>query len=186
MTELEILARQIGANERTLRRALNEGALRGERPTPRKLELESAERGYIRRSWGLLAALRGVLRTEQNVRFALLFGSTARGDDTASSDIDLLVEMRDSSLIRIADLGEKLEALLDRRVDIVTIDEAKENARLLTQAVSEGRVLVDREDRWAPLQNEANPLRRSARQEARRARRRALAGIDRMLDGEAG
>lgn len=186
MTELEILARQIGANERTLRRAFNEGTLRGERPTPRKLEVEPTERGYIRRSWGLLAALRGVLRTEQNVRFALLFGSTARGDDTASSDIDLLVAMRDSSVLRIAALGEKLEALLGRRVDIVTIEEAEENTQLLAQAVSEGRVLVDREDRWASLQNEAEFLHRSAREEAGRARRRALAGIDRMLGGEAG
>jgi len=184
MTELEILARQIGANERTLRRAFNEGTLRAERPSPRKLNLDAGEPGYLRRSWGLLASLRGALRTEQNVRFALLFGSTSRGDDTASSDIDLLVEMRNSSLTRIADLGAKLEALLDRRVDIVTIEEAKENTQLLAQAVSEGRVLVDREDRWAPLQNEAEALRRSARKEARRSKRRALAGIDRMLAGE--
>ncbi len=135
MTELEILAGQIGANERTLRRAFNEGTLRAERPTPRKLEARrSGEPGYLRRSWGLLAALRGALRTEQNVRFALLFGSTARGDDTASSDIDLLVEMRDSSLPRIAALGEKLEALLDRRIDILTLDDARENPQLLVQA----------------------------------------------------
>jgi predicted nucleotidyltransferase len=186
MTELEILARQIGANERTLRRAFNEGTLRAERPTPRTLKLDPAEQTYLRHNWGMLAALRGALRTEQNVRFALLFGSTARGDDVASSDIDLLVDMRDSSLIRIAALGEKLEALLDRRVDILSIDEAKEKTQLLAQVVSEGRVLVDRQDRWAALQNEADPLRRSAREEARRARRRALAGIDRMLAGEAG
>lgn len=186
MTELEILARQIGANERTLRRAFNEGTLRAERPTPRKLKLDAGEPGYLRRSWGLLASLRGALRTEQNVRFALLFGSTARGDDAASSDIDLLVETRDSSLIRLADLAAKLEGLLGRRVDIVTLEEAKENPQLLAQAVSEGRVLVDREGRWAPLQNEADSLRRSAREEARRSKRRALAGIDRMLAGEAG
>lgn len=184
MTELEILARQIGANERTLRRAFNEGTLRAERPTPRKLKLDAGEPGYLRRSWGLLAALRSALRTEQNVRFALLFGSTARGDDAASSDVDLLVEMRDSSLIRIADLGAKLEGLLDRRVDIVTVEEAKESPQLLAQAISEGRVLVDREDRWAPLQNEADSLRRSAREEARRSKRRALTGIDRMLASE--
>lgn len=185
MTELEILARQIGANERTLRRAFNEGTLRAERPTPRKLKLHAGEPGYLRRSWGLLAALRGALRTEQNVRFALLFGSTARGDDTASSDVDLLVEMRDSSLVRLADLAAKLEGLLGRRVDVVTVAEAKENPQLLAQAVSEGRVLVDREDRWAPLQNQAGSLQRSAREEARRSKRRALAGIDRMLAGEA-
>jgi predicted nucleotidyltransferase len=184
MTKLEILARQIGANERTLRRAFNEGTLRAERPTPRKLKLDAGEQRYLRRSWGLLAALRSALRTEQNVRFALLFGSAARGDDAASSDIDLLVEMRDPSLARTADLGSKLEALLDRRVDVVTIDEARENTQLLAQAVGEGRVLVDRVGRWAPLRNEADSLRRSARAEAQRAKRSALAGIDRMLAGE--
>jgi len=186
MTELELLARQVGANERTLRRAFNDGTLRAVRPTPRTLKLDAGEMRYLRRSWGLLAALRSALRTEQIVRFALLFGSTARGDDTASSDVDLLVEMRDSSLNRVADLGAKLETLLDRRVDIVTLEEAKENTQLLAQAVSEGRVLVDRENRWAPLQHEADSLRRSAREGARRAKRRALSGIDRMLAGGAG
>jgi predicted nucleotidyltransferase len=186
MTELEILARQIGANERTLRRAFNEGTLRAERPTPRKLRLDPAEQDYLRRSWGLLAALRGALRTEQNVRFALLFGSTARGDGEASSDIDLLIAMRDPSLVRIADLGAKLEALLDRRVDVVTLDEASENRQLLAQAVGEGRVLVDREGRWKALRHEADALRRSAGKETRRAKNRALAGIDRMLAGERG
>lgn len=186
MTELDLLARQVGANERTLRRAFNDGAIRAERPSPRKLKIDAPEMGYLRRSWGLLAALRRTLRTEQNVRFALLFGSAARGDDSASSDIDLLVEMRDSSLVRIADLGAKLEALLGRRVDVLTLDDARENTGLLVQAVGEGRVLVDRENRWSPLREEAAVLRRHVGDDARRAKRRALAGIDRMLADEAG
>lgn len=181
MTELELLASQIGANERTLRRALNQGTLRGERPTPRKLKLDPAEKRYLRRSWGLLSMLREALRTEQNVRFALLFGSAARGDDTAASDIDLLVELRDSSLIRIIDLGEKLEALLGRPVDVLTLDDAGENPQLLAQALGEGRVLVDREGRWPPLRSEAGKLQRRARESARESRRRALDGIDQML-----
>src|SRR5690349_14644608 len=125
MTELELLASEIGANERTLRRALNQGMLQAERPTPRKLKISAAEKRYLRRSWKLLATLRAVLRTEQNLRFALLFGSVARGDDSAASDIDLLVEMRDPSLARIADLEAKLESLIDRRVDILTLDDAR-------------------------------------------------------------
>lgn len=185
MTDLEILSRQIGVNERTLRRALNEGALRAERLSPRKLRLDPAEKRYLRRSWWLLATLRQTLRTEHNVRFALLFGSAARGDDTASSDVDLLVEMRDSSLGRIADLGAKLEAALGRRVEIVTLEEARESKPLLIQAIDEGRVLVDREGRWSALQDEAAELRRRAQADARRAKRRALAGIDRMLAGGA-
>lgn len=186
MTELDLLARQVGVNERTLRRAFNEGAIHAERPTPRKLKIDALEMGYLRRSWGLLAALRGTLRTEQNVRFALLFGSAARGDDSASSDVDLLVELRDSSLARIADLGAKLEALLGRRVDVLTLDDARQNSQLLVQAVDEGRVLVDRESRWSPLQNEAAARRRHAGDDARRAKHRALMGIDRMLADEEG
>jgi predicted nucleotidyltransferase len=184
MTELDLLARQIGANERTLRRAFNDGALRGERPSPRRLKLDAAEKQYLRRSWGLLAALRKVLRTEQNVRFALLFGSTARGDDTDSSDIDLLVEMRDPSLARVADLGLKLETLLGRPIDILTLDEAGKNPQLLFQSIDEGRVLVDREGRWPRLQAESDALRRRARERAHRAKRRGLAGIDSMLGDE--
>lgn len=181
MTEIGLLASQIGTSERTLRRAFNEGTLRGERPSPRKLKLDAAEKQYLRRSWGLLAAMRGALRTEQNVRFALLFGSAARGEDTASSDIDLLVAMRDSSLIRVIDLGAKLEAVLGRHVDVLNLDDAEKNPQLLAQAVGEGRVLVDREGRWSPLRSEAGTLQRRARESARESRRRALDGIDRML-----
>jgi len=186
MTELELLARQVSTNERTLRRALNQGTLRAERPTPRKLEISAAEKRYLRRSWKLLAALRTALRTEQNVRFALLFGSAARGEDSAASDIDLLVEMRDPSLARITDLEAKLEALSGRRVDILALDDARGSNRVLAQALAEGRVLVDREGRWPQLSDEARALQRRARDDTRRARRRALEGIDRMLADRAG
>ncbi len=180
-TELDLLARQIGTNERTLRRALNQGTLHAERPTPRKLEIGATEKRYLRRSWALLAGLREALRTRQNVRFALLFGSAARGDDSAASDLDLLVEMRDSSLGRRADLAARLEDLLGRPVDLVTLDEARGSEALLAQALSEGRVLVDREELWPQLRGEAEALGRRARRGARRRGRRAIAGIDRML-----
>jgi predicted nucleotidyltransferase len=181
MTELELLANQLGANERTLRRAVNEGTLRAERPTPRKLSLGIAEKQYLRRSWKLLAALREALRTEQNVRFALLFGSTARGDDSEGSDVDLIVEMRDSSLVRIVDLELKLEELLGRRVDVLTLEDAGSNPVLLAEALNEGRVIVDREERWAQLSAEAEAMNRRAQRHLRERSRRALAGIDRLL-----
>ncbi|HSK50762.1 MAG TPA: nucleotidyltransferase domain-containing protein [Solirubrobacterales bacterium] len=181
MNELQLLASQIGANERTLRRAFNEGTLRAERPTPRKLKLGTAEKQYLRRSWKLLAALREALRTEQNVRFALLFGSAARGDDSEQSDIDLIVEMRDASSIRIVDLELKLEGLLGRRVDVLTLEDARANPVLLAEAVAEGRTIVDREERWARLSSEAEAVERHARRHLRERSRRALAGIDRLV-----
>jgi len=54
----------------------------------------------------------------RNVR---VFGSVARGDDRPGSDIDLLVEMgRDRSLLDLVALEQELEALLRRRVDVLT------------------------------------------------------------------
>ena len=184
MTELQVLAGQIGANERTLRRAFNEGTLRAERRTPRTLTLGAAEKRYLRRSWKLLASLREALRTEQNVRFALLFGSAARGDDGEGSDVDLIVAARDSSLVRIVDLELKLEELLGRRVDVFTLEDVAANPVLLAEAVAEGRVIVDREGHWARLDSEAEAIDRRARKDLRERGRRALAGIDRFV-GEA-
>jgi predicted nucleotidyltransferase len=182
MTELELLAHQVGTNERTLRRAVSQGTVRASRPTPRKLDITAAEQDYIRRSWPLVAKLRKALRTEPNVRFALLFGSAARGDDDPSySDVDLLVELREPGFEQAADLSTRLEGLLGRRVDLVLIEDAEENQALLADAVTEGRVLVDREDRWAELSARRAALVRGSKRRDRRRRREALLGIDRFL-----
>ena len=50
-----------------------------------------------------------------------VFGSVARGDDTPSSDVDLLVEPEpDASLFDFAQFELDMEALLERRVDVVS------------------------------------------------------------------
>jgi predicted nucleotidyltransferase len=181
MTELGQLAQQVGVSERTLRRAVVEGTLRGERSSPRRLRLSALEKEYVLRQWSLLAQLRAALRTEHNVRFALLFGSSARGEDDQESDVDLLVEMRDSSLVRIIDLELKLEGLLGHEVDVLSVEDAEASPLLFAEALQEGRVIVDREGRWAELQPEAEKVARRARQQERARGRRALAGVDRLL-----
>jgi predicted nucleotidyltransferase len=184
MTGLALLAEEIGVSERTLRRAVNEGSLRAARPTPRNLQLPLSERRYVRRSWPLISALRAALRTERNVRFALLFGSAARGTDTTASDIDVLVQMRDSSLDRIVELAAKLSAIVGRRVDIVRLEDAESEPSLLADLVAEGRVLVDREERWARLRRREAALRRRGRLRDARTAEDALAGIDRLATAE--
>jgi predicted nucleotidyltransferase len=181
MSGLALLAEQVGVSERTLRRAVGEGALRATRPTPRKLEMDLAEREYVRRKWSLLSALREALRTEPNVRFALLFGSMAAGTDTPQSDIDVLVDLRDASFERLVDLGTKLKEILGRHVDLVELQEAESDQAFLAHLLTGGRVLVDREEMWTRLQARQLDLhRRAGREEGRRART-ALAGIDRLL-----
>ena len=50
-----------------------------------------------------------------------VFGSIARGDDRPDSDIDLLVTFDEgASLFDLAGLGQDLESLLGRPVDIVS------------------------------------------------------------------
>ncbi|MBA2460679.1 MAG: nucleotidyltransferase domain-containing protein, partial [Actinobacteria bacterium] len=72
-----------------------QGLLRAERPSPRKVEIAVKEREYLRRSWQLLSQLRQAFRTEPAVSFAALFGSAARGEMHAGSDVDVLVALRD-------------------------------------------------------------------------------------------
>jgi hypothetical protein len=50
-----------------------------------------------------------------------VFGSTARGDDTDDSDLDLLVDKGErTTLFDLGGLAEDLQALLGVRVDVVT------------------------------------------------------------------
>ena len=52
---------------------------------------------------------------------AYLFGSTARGDDGESSDIDLLIEFEEgSSLFDLKHVEEDLSGLLGVHVDVVS------------------------------------------------------------------
>lgn len=181
MTTLALLADEVGTSDRTLRRAVNQGTLRAKRPSPRTLELPLSESSYVRRTWPLLSRLRDVLRTESNVRFAMLFGSRARGTERAESDIDLLVELRDPTLDRLVDLTEKLDQAVGPQLDLVRLEDAESDPGLLADWVAEGRVIVDREGLWPKLHARRMELQaRGRRTEADRTGS-ALAGIDEML-----
>jgi predicted nucleotidyltransferase len=181
MTALGILAEELGVHERTLRRAVGEGMVRATRPTPRTLALPLSERRYLRRAWPLLAAVRRALRTEQNVRFALVFGSTATGLDTHTSDVDVLVDLRDPSLERVIDLNTKLAAAIGRPVDLVRLEDAEREPAFLAAALSNGRVLIDREQLWPRLRGRETAIRRQGRERERKRTQAALAGIDRLI-----
>ena len=61
------------------------------------------------------------LAARHRARDVRVFGSAARGEDTAGSDVDLLVEMRPgSSLLDQVRLRRELTALLGVDVDVVT------------------------------------------------------------------
>lgn len=78
--------------------------------TPGKtMDLEGSRRDILR-----IAERHGA----RNIR---VFGSAARGEDRPDSDLDLLVEMESGrSLLDLVALGQDLEELLQRKVDVLT------------------------------------------------------------------
>jgi uncharacterized protein len=69
---------------------------------------------------------------ERGVRRAALFGSLARGDDRADSDIDVMVEIDPDAPLGVydyVDLKEYIASLFDGRVDVVSRDALKPYVR---------------------------------------------------------
>ncbi|WP_094556577.1 nucleotidyltransferase family protein [Synechococcus sp. 1G10] len=60
-----------------------------------------------------------------------LFGSFARDEQTASSDVDILVSFVEPIGFGFMHLADRLEGLLGRKVDLVAADGIKENRRPL-------------------------------------------------------
>lgn len=168
-TTAKHLAAALEADERTVRRAIEQGTMHGARVTPRRLEISDAEERYLRSHWPFLERLRAVLRTEPNVRVAVVFGSLARGDETPDSDVDLLVELGDDSWGRRQGLNTRLERALGRPVELVVLDRIEQDSPgVLLDALRDGRVVADRGDRWRGMKRKQAALRRAASERARR------------------
>jgi predicted nucleotidyltransferase len=155
---LDVAASELGCSERTLRRYINGGTLRGRRLARGQLELSQAERAYLRGHWRLLSKLMEALRTERDVRLAVLFGSAATGEDTPVSDVDLLIVHRRSDWRAQAGLRVRLRRALGTPVDVVMLEQAEAQPSLLADVLREGRVLIDRDDLWGALRQRRDEI----------------------------
>jgi predicted nucleotidyltransferase len=179
MGVLQELAVDLDVEERTLRRAVSQGTLRASRSGPRRLRLASGEREYLHAHWSLLSRLRRALRTEPGVRLAVLYGSLARGDEDADSDLDLLISFADDRPLAGVELAVRLERVVGRPVDIARLERVEAQAPLLLDRVlDEGRVLVDRDGQWGLLRERHSAIRARAR----RDHRRQMAGAARAIE----
>jgi predicted nucleotidyltransferase len=85
----------------------------------------------------MLASVRQALGAVAGVRLAIVFGSVARGNENAQSDLDLAVEA--GADIDLAELSATLSRQLGREVEIVALGDA--GVPLLDEIVRDG-VLV--------------------------------------------
>lgn len=160
------LARQLDVPERTLRRAAAQGLLHGERISERRYRTTLREEAYLRQHWPLLRDLRAVLRTEPNVRLAVLFGSAATGRDSERSDVDLLVSLADPGAAAVAELSGRVTRRVGRDVQLVRVQDAEQSPALMLDVLSQGRVLVDRDGLWTGLRTTERRWTRRAASEA--------------------
>jgi len=93
-----------------------------------------------------MEALRRVVEDDLRLGYAVLFGSEARGEQHAGSDIDVAVaasEGRRLSALELGDIASRLEAAAGRPVDVV--DLATAPPALAYRVFRDGRVILERD-----------------------------------------
>ena len=95
--------------------------------------------------------IRSVLRNEQGLRLAMLYGSAAHDALRADSDVDIAVLFASPLTAETKlDLTARLEQALRRTVDLVDLHAVR--GTILKQILCHGRVLIrNRPDALAPL-----------------------------------
>lgn len=93
----------------------------------------------------VLAAVSNVLTQEPRIGYALMFGSRARGEAHAGSDLDLAIGglPRPFTTLELGSLMSRLEAAAGMPVDLVDLDHCPPS--LAFRILRDGRVLVERD-----------------------------------------
>lgn len=72
-----------------------------------------------------------------DVKFCYLFGSYAKGKETPESDVDLLVSA-DIKGLRFYGMAEELRDALCKKVDVLDINQLKDNLQLTEEILKDG------------------------------------------------
>lgn len=78
----------------------------------------------------LLLKNRAFLKEKYSVKSLAIFGSYTRGDQTAASDVDLLVEFEVTPGFAFIRLADELEQLLATKIDLLTPEMIRHNPYL--------------------------------------------------------
>lgn len=75
--------------------------------------------------------------SEYPVRYCVLFGSYAKGKAVGTSDVDLLVSS-DVKGLKFYGMVEKLRTSLHKRVDVLSLEQLKDNLELTDEILKDG------------------------------------------------
>jgi predicted nucleotidyltransferase len=94
----------------------------------------------------MMDELRRVLDAEEDIAYALLFGSGGRGALGPGSDVDVAIELRSGARgdpVMLGSLTARLESAAARRVDLVLIEDAP--PPLAYRVFRDGVLLLERD-----------------------------------------
>ena len=134
-------AKMIGISLRSYISYENEEELEGT-PKYRFLLAEMKENTRVDEEHGILSvdriqhACKDVLE-QYSVEYCYLFGSYAKGNASANSDIDLLISSGVSGL-RFYELTEKLREALHKKIDLLDMKQLVGNETLLNEVLKDG------------------------------------------------
>lgn len=87
------------------------------------------------------------LSSNTNIIFGYLFGSYSKNKQIVSSDIDIALYLKDTSLDSKLQINYELSKLLKKDVDLVVLNEVK-NIYLLEDILKSGIVIKDADERF--------------------------------------
>ena len=98
--------------------------------------------GFVDEKHGILTineikVLCSSIFSNYDIEYCYLFGSYAKGKATDVSDVDLLLSTTVSG-IRFYDIVEALRECLKKRVDVLTLEQLKENIELVNEVLKDG------------------------------------------------
>ena len=115
----------------------------------RKSPIFEELRSLILKTVGLLEPLRRALKPlSSDIRVAFVYGSVAKGTDTAKSDIDFMIIGRDLGYSNVYGMLQQAEKLVGRQVspNLITIDEWRqklaEKSPFVTRILQQPKLFV--------------------------------------------
>ena len=78
------------------------------------------ERSERERILGVLRSFKNSQGDKYGIERMALFGSSARGEQTVDSDVDILISIKKPSLFVLSEISVLLESVLKRKVDLVS------------------------------------------------------------------
>ncbi|NLV16134.1 MAG: nucleotidyltransferase family protein [Syntrophomonadaceae bacterium] len=80
-----------------------------------------------------ISSIREELANNFTVKRIGIFGSFARGEENAESDVDIIVELDEQTFDHYMDLKFRLEEVLQRPVDLVIADTVKPRLKAIIE-----------------------------------------------------